>query len=130
MLDAKNRPIDGNDVKIRTRIDPEDDDQEGNYPETDDETEAFILTIIGRRIRKNSLVVAAKMVAKTAKKATVFNEGSLITLAILLNLRLFIEAKRLVCRAVRRHKHSHSLSTKYGPLKGLAKAGRESCYVT
>jgi hypothetical protein len=62
------------------------------------------------------------MIAKTSKKATIFTEGSLITLAIPLKLRLPTKAKRLVYWVVRRHKHSYSLSTKYGPLKGLATA--------
>jgi hypothetical protein len=64
------------------------------------------------------------MIAKTSKKATIFIEGSLITLAIPLKLRLPTEAKRLVCQVVRRYKHSYSLSTKYGPLKGLVIAGQ------
>jgi hypothetical protein len=62
------------------------------------------------------------MVAKTAKKETVFKEGSLITLAIPLKLRLSTKAKRLVCQVVRRYKHLYSLSTKYRLLKGLATA--------
>jgi hypothetical protein len=128
ILNARNRPIDSNDIEILLQLSLEgnkgNNDYKGNYPETDDKTEAFILTIIEYRIQKNNLVVAAKMVAKTAKKVTIFKEGSLIISAILLKLHLPTEAKRLVCWVIRCYKHLYLLLTKYRLLKGLAMSGQ------
>ena len=70
------------------------------------------------------------MVYKTSKNATVFQEGIVVTLAILVKLRLPTEAKRLLYRVIWRHKNSYSLSTKFGPLKGLATAGQMNLVIS
>jgi hypothetical protein len=127
LLNARNQPIDGSSTEILLEID---DEEVEVYPKTDVETEEYILNTIERRIRQNNTLVAARMVHKTSKNATVFQEGIVVTLAILVKLRLPTEAKRLLYRVIRRHKNSYSLSTKFGPLKGFAIAGQMNLVIS
>jgi hypothetical protein len=62
--------------------------------------EEYILNTIECRIRQNNTLVATKMVYKTSKNATIFQEGIVVTLAILVKLKLPIEAKRLLYRVI------------------------------
>jgi hypothetical protein len=59
------------------------------------ELEKWILNAIKERIRKNNVLVARRMVNKTSKKAQVFKEGWIVTVAIPSKLRRSIEPKRL-----------------------------------
>ena len=83
-----------NEIQLRPlRDNNEEEDQEGNYPETDIEVEDYILTAIEKQIKQNNQVVVSKIVTRSAKTALVFEEGSIITLAIPLRLQLLVEAK-------------------------------------
>jgi hypothetical protein len=78
---------------------------DGGYPDLDEllkdepeqpELKKWILNVIKERICKNNVLVVRKMVNKTSKKAQVFKEGWIVTVAILSKLRRSIEPKRLL----------------------------------
>jgi hypothetical protein len=60
--------------------------------------EKWILTAIKLRICKNNVLFAERIVKRSAKKAQVFKEGWVVTLAILKKLRCFTKLKRLLVR--------------------------------
>jgi hypothetical protein len=67
------------------------------YPKSDSKVEGFILTAIEQQVKASNAIVAKKMVKKSKKKGVVFQEGVLVTLAILAKIQLSLEPKRLLC---------------------------------
>jgi len=95
----------GNDNENKDTGDNKNKDTSNNnsdpeYPETDSEAKGFILSLIKQRIKASNAIVAKKMVQKSKKKGTTFQEGVLVTLAILAKQRLSLEPKRLLCRVI------------------------------
>jgi hypothetical protein len=95
-----------------------DNNSDNKYPKTDDEAKEYILTAIKQRIKANNAIVAKKMVQKSKKQATVFEEGSLVTLAIPAKIRLSLEPKRLLCRVIHCIRGRYTLTFKFGRIKG------------
>jgi len=60
------------------------------------ELELFIISAIKEQVRKNNMLVAAKMKKKSAKKAQIFKEGWIVTLAIPKKMRLSVKLKRIL----------------------------------
>jgi hypothetical protein len=118
-----NRPIiiDSDDEDARDYTDDEDDSDDNSddeYPETDDEAKEYILTAIEQRIKANNAIFAEKMVRKSKKQAVVFEDGSLVTLAIPAKIRLSLEPKRLLCRIIQCVRGRYTLTFKFGRIKG------------
>jgi hypothetical protein len=104
---------------------------DGGYPDPDAEDEEptielekWILNAIEHRIRKNNVLVAERMVKKGAKKAQVFKEGWVVTVAIPSKMRRTTEPKRLPVRILSINKHSHTLMSRFGRIKGAFQAGQ------
>ena len=132
-LNSDNKPCDadGNELVFAAgEVDTGASD--GGYPnpntEEDEEPaielEKWILNAIELRIRKNNVLVARRMVKKGAKKAQVFKEGSVVTLAIPSKMRRTTEPKRLPVRILSINKHSYTLVSRFGRLKGAFQAGQ------
>jgi hypothetical protein len=132
-LNSDNKPCDadGNELVFAAgEVDTSASD--GGYPdpnaEEDEEPaielEKWILNAIELRIRKNNVLVARRMVKKGAKKARVFKEGSVVTLAIPSKMRRTTEPKRLPVRILSINKHSYTLMSRFGRLKGAFQAGQ------
>ena len=97
----------------------EDANSDAKYPpKTDDEAEGYILTAIEQRIRANNVLVADKMVQKSKKKAVLFANGTLVTLAILGKMRLSLEPKRMLCCIIKCVRGLYTLTFKFGRIKG------------
>jgi hypothetical protein len=64
------------------------------------------------------------MVKKSAKKAQVFKEGWVVTLAIPKKLRRFTKPKRLPVRILGINRHAYTLMSRFGCLKGAFQAGQ------
>ena len=82
------------------------------------ELETWILNAIKEHICKNNVLVAHRMVRKTSKKAQIFKEGWIVTVAIPLKLRHSIEPKRQLVWILNINNHSHMLMSKFGCIKG------------
>jgi hypothetical protein len=82
------------------------------------ELETWILNAIEERIHKNNALVACRMVRKTSKKAQIFKEGWIVTVAIPLKLRRSVEPKRLLVWILSINNHSHMLMSRFGRIKG------------
>jgi hypothetical protein len=91
---------------------------DAEYPKTDDEAEDYILTALEQRIRANNVLVANKMVQKSKKKAVLFADGTLVTLAIPSKMRLSLEPKRMLCRIIKCVRGLYTLTFKFGRIKG------------
>jgi len=63
-------------------------------------------------------------VKKSAKKAQVFKEGWVITLAIPKKLRRSTKPKRLPVRILGINQHAYTLMSRFGRLKGAFQAGQ------
>ena len=87
------------------------------------ELEKFILTAIEQRIRKNNILVASRIVKKASKKAQVFKEGWIVTVAIPSKLQQSVEPKRLLVRILGINQHSHTLISRFERIKGAFQAG-------
>jgi hypothetical protein len=90
----------------------------GYPPETDDEAEGYILTAIEQRIKANNILVAEKIVYKSKRKAILFADGILVTLAIPSKMRLSLEPKRMLCRIIKYIQGRYTLTFKFGRFKG------------
>jgi hypothetical protein len=64
------------------------------------------------------------MVKRAAKKAQVFKEGWIVTVAIPSKLLRSVEPKRLPVRILGINKHSHTLISRFGRIKGAFQAGQ------
>jgi hypothetical protein len=101
VLNVRNRPIaSDSDADNKDNSDSEnsninkDTNSDTEYPpETDNEAEDYILTAIEQCIRANNTLVANKMVQKSKKKAVLFADSTLVTLAIPGKMRLSLEPK-------------------------------------
>jgi hypothetical protein len=127
-LNANNKPCDqaGNEL-VFAKGEVDTGASDGGYPNLDKslrdeleqlELEKWILNAIEERICKNNVLVARKMVNKTAKKAQVFKEGWIVTVAIPLKLRRSIEPKRLPVWILNINNHSHMLMSRFRRIKG------------
>jgi hypothetical protein len=94
-----------------------------DYPETDTEDAAHILTELERQIKQSNAWTAARMVKKVNKKMKVFTNSSIVSLAIPTKLRLKSEARRLLCRITKVVKNQYTLICAAGPIKGSHNAG-------
>jgi hypothetical protein len=101
-------------------LDAESPDDEPNGPEL----EKWILTAIEERVRKNNILVAGRMVKKATKKAQIFKRDWVVTVAIPSKLRKSTEPKRLPVRIIGIAKHSHTLMSRFGRIKGGFQAGQ------
>jgi hypothetical protein len=118
-----NRPIiiDSDDEDTRDNTDDEDNsdnNSDNKYPETDNEAEEYILTAIEQCIKANNAIVAEKIVQKSKKQAVVFEDGTLVTLAILAKIRLSLEPKCLLCCIIQYIRSRYTLTFKFGYIKG------------
>jgi hypothetical protein len=82
------------------------------------------LNAIKERICKNNVLVARRTVKKTTKKAQVFKEGSIVTLAIPKKMQRSTEPIRLPVRILEINKHSHMLISRFGRIKGAFQPGQ------
>jgi hypothetical protein len=132
-LNANNKPCDqaGNEL-VFAEGEVDTGASDGGYPDLDEslrdeleqpELEKWILNAIEERIRKNNVLVARRMVNKTAKKAQVFKEGWIVTVAIPSKLRRSIKPKRLPVRILNINNHSHMLMSRFGRIKGAFQPG-------
>jgi len=104
---------------------------DGGYPDPNAEDEEpaielekWILNAIKLWIRKNNVLVAERMVKKGAKKAQIFKEGWVVTAAIPSKMRRTTEPKRLPVQILSINKHSHTLMSRFGRIKGAFQAGQ------
>jgi hypothetical protein len=121
LLNVNNQPIDeeGNVLPPQELT-----NDSGDYPETDTEDAAHILTELERQIKQSNARTAARMVKKVNKKMKVFTNGSIVSLAIPAKLRLKSEARRLLCRITKVAKNQYTLICAAGPIKGSHNAGQ------
>jgi hypothetical protein len=135
-LNPDNKPCDadGNELVFLDGVDTGASD--GGYPELDadaespdnepdgPELEKWILNAIEERVRKNNVLVAGRMVRRVAKKAQIFERDCIVTVAIPSKLRRSTEPKRLLVRIIGITKHSHTLMSRFGRIKGGFQAGQ------
>ena len=101
---------------------------DSGYPELDAESpndkpngpklEKWILTEIEEQVRKNNILVAGRMVKKATKKAQIFKRGWVVTVAIPSKLGRSTKPKRLLVWIIGIAKHSHTLMSRFGRIKG------------
>jgi hypothetical protein len=93
-------------------------DADPTVPNNQPVLKEFILTAIEQQIRKNNVKVASRMVKKTTKKAQIFKESSVVTLAIPAKLRRSTKPKRLPVRILIITRGSFTLISRFRRLKG------------
>jgi hypothetical protein len=93
-LNVDNQLVDENGVAL-PHPEPESDDE---YPETDAEDDAYILTELERQIKQSNARTAARMVKKASGKVKIYAQKAIVSLAIPAKIWLKTEAKRLLCR--------------------------------
>jgi hypothetical protein len=128
LLNTDNKPCDANGNELvfaAGEVDTSASDSGYPYPDEEDDNKASlknrmavevkkcIINAIELWVRQNNLLVAARMVKKGAKKAQVFKQGWVVTLAIPRGLRLFIKLKRLPVRIVSINKQSYTLISRF-----------------
>ena len=132
VLDVRSQPIAlDSDVDDKDEDDSEDSDFVDNSnanedansnaeypPKTNSEAKGYILTAIEQRIKANNALVANKMVQKSKKKAVLFANGTLVTLAIPGKMRLSLEPKRMLCCIIKCVRGLYTLTFKFGRIKG------------
>jgi hypothetical protein len=124
-LNEKNEPCDASGTALVFANGVDDGASDTGYPNPDTELledapefEKLILNAIEERIRKNNVLVASRMVKKTTKKAQIFKEGWIVTLAIPKKMRLSTEPKRLPVRILGINNHNHMLISRFGRIRG------------
>jgi hypothetical protein len=135
-LNSENQPCDANGDALVFANGVDTGASDGGYSDdveeanTNAELDEFILTALEQRIRKNNILVAARMVKKTAKKVQIFKEGWIVTLAIPAKLRRSAEPKRLPVRILNINKTSHTLICRFGRIKGAFQPGQLNTVVS
>jgi hypothetical protein len=97
---------------------PELDAESPNDKPNGPELEKWILTAIEERVRKNNILVVGRMVRKAAKNARIFKRDWIVTVAIPSKLRRSTKPKRLLVWIIGITKHSHTLMSRFGRIKG------------
>ena len=109
---------------------------DSGYPELDADTESpnnepdgpelekWILNAIEERVRKNNVLVTGRMVQRVAKKAQIFERDCIVTVAIPSKLWRSTKPKRLLVWIIGITKHSHTLMSRFGRIKGGFQAGQ------